>query len=216
MRSGPVRLSGDYIMYVEYARRWNLLESRVLDLLKESDGRSISPIIIELLITAEDHRYQFHPGVDPIALCRALWHSLVLRKRGGGSTIAMQLVRVITGRYERTLYRKILEILLAVRLSWTVSKDQLPKIYLSVAYFGWQMNGIRQACRRLRMNPEKVDYQDAAALVARLKYPEPRQLSQKRATQISVRSRYILRRFYSRHMRRMSPSKPQDLVDETV
>lgn len=203
-------------MYAEYVRRWNLLESRVLDLLKESDRWRLSPLIVELLITAEDHRYQFHPGVDPIALCRALWHSLVLRKRGGGSTITMQLVRVITGRYERTLYRKILEILLAVRLSCTVSKDQLPKVYLSVAYFGWQMNGIRQACRRLRMNPAKVDYQDAAALVARLKYPEPRQPSKKRTTQISVRSRYILRRFYSRHTRRLSSSKAQDLADETV
>ncbi len=203
-------------MYVEYVRRWNLLESRVSDLLKESDGLSVSPVLIELLITAEDHRYQFHPGVDPIALCRALWHSLVLRKRGGGSTIAMQLVRVITGRYERTLHRKILEILLAVRLTCTVSKDQLPKIYLSVAYFGWQMNGIRQACRRLRIDPARVEYQDAASLVARLKYPEPRQPSKKKITQISGRSRYILRRFYSRHTRRLSSSKTQDLADETV
>ena len=189
-------------MYVEYVRRWNMVESRISELSKENDTIDVPPIVVQLLIVAEDHRYQFHPGVDPIALCRALWHTLALRRCEGGSTIAMQLVRVITGRYERTLYRKILEILLAVRLSRTIPKNQLPKLYLAVAYFGWRMNGIRQAYGRLGMDPTKVDCRAAADLVARLKYPEPRQPTKKKIAQINVRSRYILRRFYSRYVRR--------------
>lgn len=148
-----------------------------------------------LLIVGEDHRFHHHPGVDPIALCRAFWRTFICGRREGGSTIAMQLTRVLLGRFEKTLERKCLEINLAVRLSRIVPKEELPSLYLSVAYYGWKMNGYLQACDRLNLNPESITLQDAASLVARLKYPEPRRISDKRKNQIKTRSSYLINRY---------------------
>ena len=72
-----------------------------------------SLILKRLLISGEDHRYFLHPGFDVIAICRAIWRRLAWGVREGASTIEQQTVRVLKGRYERTLRRKVHEILLA-------------------------------------------------------------------------------------------------------
>lgn len=148
--------------------------------------------ICTLLILGEDHRFEHHPGVDPIALCRAAWRTCVCGRREGGSTIAMQLVRTLTGRYEKTLTRKIVEIRLALRLSKYIPKKELPQLYLWVAYYGWRMNNFVQACKHLGINPETTTLLDAAKLVARLKYPQPRILGPKRSHQLEQRCRYLI------------------------
>jgi membrane peptidoglycan carboxypeptidase len=148
-----------------------------------------------LLIAGEDHRFEYHPGVDPIALLRAIWRTCLCGRREGGSTIAMQLVRILSGRYEKTLSRKFREICLALRLSRIVPKEELPVLYLSIAYYGWKMNGFIQACGHLNLNPESLTLVDAAKLVARLKYPQPRNVSVKRYSQIIKRSVYLLNRY---------------------
>src|SRR2546427_12721630 len=57
----------------------------------------------ELLVCGEDHRFFRHGGIDTIAVCRAVWRGLVLLRPEGASTIEMQIVRVMSGRFERTL-----------------------------------------------------------------------------------------------------------------
>jgi penicillin-binding protein 1A len=148
-----------------------------------------------LLILGEDRRFEYHPGVDPIALCRAAWKTYVCGCREGGSTIAMQLVRTVTGRYEKTLARKILEVQLALRLSKFVPKKEIPPLYLWVAYYGWRMNNFVQACNRVGLDPESTTLLDAANLVARLKYPQPRTLGPERARQIEQRCHYLIQRY---------------------
>ena len=115
-------------------------------------------------------------------------------KREGGSTIAMQLVRVITGRYEKTLGRKFAEIVLAVGLTRLVHSADLPRLYLVVAYFGWRMNGLAQAAQRLGINPSGISQVEAANIVARLKYPEPHMPDERRLERIKARAAYILGR----------------------
>ncbi len=149
-----------------------------------------------LLILGEDHRFRFHPGFDPIALGRAAWRTFVCGRREGGSTIAMQLVRVLTKRYDATIMRKTREIALAFRVTRYVPREDLPGLYLWVAYYGWRMNNLRQACNLLEINPSSTDLYSAAHLVARLKYPEPRQASAERLTIIEQRSAYLLARYY--------------------
>jgi len=168
------------------------IKRKIALLKKNNDLDAIPPILIELLIVGEDHRYSIHPGVDPIAICRAIYKSLLYGKREGGSTIAMQLVRVITGKYEKTILRKLNEIFLAIMLSNILTKDELPKIYLAVAYYGWNMNGIHQACRRLELDYSKMSNEDAAAIIARLKYPEPCKCSQPRKDKILNRAKHII------------------------
>ena len=154
-----------------------------------------NPSMCRLLVLGEDHRIALHPGVDPLALCRAGWRTFVRGRREGGSTIAMQLVRVLTGRFERSWRRKVHEMVLAVLVTRHVPRAELPALYLSVAYFGWRMNGLSQACRRLRIDPTTCYLRESAMLVARLKYPEPRVCSPARRLQITRRAEYLMMRF---------------------
>lgn len=154
----------------------------------------VSPTIIAMLVLAEDKRFFSHHGVDPIATGRAIWHRVIGKGRGGGSTIEQQLVRTLTRRHEPTLSRKLREILLASLVDSVISKAEIPGLYLSVAYFGWRMNGIQQASYRLGIAVDTATPYEAASIVARLKYPEPRVAPQDRARQIAIRTEYILRR----------------------
>lgn len=176
-------------------KEWQGIKSRVAGIKSATEQMKISPTLVSLLIAAEDHRFAIHPGVDPISLCRAVWRTLICRKREGGSTIAMQLVRVITGRYERTISRKITEIYFAIRLTRLMPKSDVPKLYLSIAYFGWRMNGLKQASLRLNINPACLSLHDAANIIARLKYPEPRRCDNSRLVKISGRTMHIKKRY---------------------
>lgn len=173
---------------------WEYIESRLLAIMADSRKLDISPDLVALLIVTEDHRFGRHPGVDPISICRALWRTLICGKREGGSTIAMQLVRVITCRYEKTLFRKIVEIYFALRITSYVREADIPKLYLTIAYFGWRMNGLKQASARLKLNLSSVSLPDAAAVIARLKYPEPHYPTNERLSKIAKRANYILAR----------------------
>ena len=148
-----------------------------------------------LLILGEDHRFYCHLGFDPVAICRAAWRTFVCGRREGGSTIAMQLVRALTRRYDNTILRKTREIVLAVRLTQYVPKEDLPGLYLWVAYYGWRMNNFLQACDRLGIDPASQDLYSAAQLVARLKYPQPKVVSAKRLRKIEQRCVYLMERY---------------------
>ncbi|MCK9337085.1 MAG: transglycosylase domain-containing protein [Arcobacteraceae bacterium] len=151
--------------------------------------------LLRLLITGEDHRFKFHSGVDVIALIRASWKTLILKQREGGSTIAMQLVRVLTGKYDKTIDRKLEEMFLAYKLTKYVSRQEILSLYLSVAYFGWNMHGISEACKVLKLNLNNLTLEESASLIARLKYPEPKNISEQRNIQIKNRTNYILKRY---------------------
>lgn len=174
---------------------WERLRKEVILLdakLKSEVGPIPTMQMCELLIAGEDHRFRSHPGVDLIGLMRAIWKNFVFRKRQGGSTIAMQLVRTITGRYEKTWKRKIYEIVLAVLLTHHFGRDHLPFYYLYIAYYGWRMNNFRQACTRLGIRPDTVGEIEAARLVARLKYPQPSQYKAERIRKIERRARHLV------------------------
>jgi penicillin-binding protein 1A len=151
--------------------------------------------LLRLLIAGEDHRFKFHSGVDVIALIRASWKTLILKQREGASTIAMQLVRVLTGKYDKTIDRKLEEMFLAYQLTKYVSRQEILSLYLSAAYFGWNMHGIGQACKVLKLNLNTLTLEESASLIARLKYPEPKNISEQRNNQIKNRTKYILKRY---------------------
>jgi membrane peptidoglycan carboxypeptidase len=145
----------------------------------------------KFLIAGEDHRFSCHPGVDPVAFIRAVWKTLC-GTRQGGSTIAMQLVRTVTGRYEKTWRRKFREMILAILLTQHKDKERLPVLYLWVAYYGWRMNNFQQACLRLHINPLSLSELEAAKLIARLKYPEPGRPNIGRTRQIQCRAQHLI------------------------
>jgi membrane peptidoglycan carboxypeptidase len=147
--------------------------------------------LIEALVAGEDHRFWHHNGVDYLALCRVAYERVTKHKRSGGSTSEQQLVRVLTSRFEPTIRRKLREMLLAIVVSQLIPKRDVAEMYLSFAYFGWRMNGLDQACRRLGVGLSTMSDADAAAIIARLKYPQPQRPSQNRLEQISRRTAWI-------------------------
>ena len=177
-------------------RRWTALRGELDLARRELSSGAVRPnrAMCRLLVLGEDHRIGWHPGVDPLALCRAAWRRWVLGRREGGSTVAMQLTRVLTGRLERTLRRKVQEIGLAMLVTRYVPLGELPALYLSVAYYGWRMNGFGDACRRLNIDPGRCTLGESAMVVARLKYPQPKVCSARRWDQIGRRADYLIGR----------------------
>ena len=181
---------------------WDKVRTRLdaICMLIERSPDCSPPLIAQrLLVSGEDHRHARHPGFDLIAIGRACWRRLRFGTHEGGSTIEQQIVRVLTGRYERTITRKLREIMLATLVARRYAKHQLPAAYLWIGYYGWRMNGYIQACRRLRILPQSLNHEEAAMLVARLKYPQPKEASVHRAAQIERRAKH-LQVLYERHI----------------
>lgn len=88
---------------------WKLITDQIVRY-KKNKGTEYYQLCCEFLVTAEDHRFWSHPGVDLISIIRAIWRTKIHKKREGGSTVAMQLVRTITGDYSLNMRRKIKEI----------------------------------------------------------------------------------------------------------
>ncbi|MBN8593521.1 MAG: transglycosylase domain-containing protein [Anaerolineae bacterium] len=107
---------------------------------------------VQAVIATEDASFYTNPGVDPVGVLRALWINL----RGGeviagGSTITQQVARNLLldpeQRAERTLHRKLREMILAVQLGGRYSKDEVLALYLNQVYFGNLAYGIEGAAR---------------------------------------------------------------------
>jgi penicillin-binding protein 1A len=137
-------------------------------------GTLVPPVLRRALVAAEDHRFYDHCGVDPIALLRAFYQLICYGRLQGASTIEQQLVRTVTNRYERTLRRKLREVLLATCVSEVLTKEEASDLYLMVAYYGWGMDGLCRACGSVGVRLCAMSAFEAASLVALLKYPQRR------------------------------------------
>lgn len=105
----------------------------------------VSPFFKDCLITYEDKRFYSHFGVDPLALGRAVWQRI---KHGhvvsGGSTLTMQVAKLLDPS-PRTWPHKLKEIFRAFQLEWRFSKEEILKLYLTLAPYGRNLEGIRAA-----------------------------------------------------------------------
>lgn len=141
-----------------------------LEVVNEASA-SLDPVLFSALIAAEDRRFLFHCGIDPISILRAAIHWLLWRRLEGGSTLEAQLVRTISGRREISLRRKLREAAIASTVSLLKPKRRIAMAYLEVAYFGFEERGIRFAASALSVDLGKLSVFDACNLVARLKRP---------------------------------------------
>jgi membrane peptidoglycan carboxypeptidase len=143
------------------------------------------------LVACEDNRFFEHRGVDLYSVVRACVRLASRHSIEGASTITQQLVRVYTNDYQFNLQRKLREVLLATLVDRHFSKEDQINLYLARAYFGWRMNGLRQVSDRLGYSPP-YSAQQAAEIVARLKYPEPEIIGPRRGLQIANRVQHVL------------------------
>jgi penicillin-binding protein 1C len=143
------------------------------------DARTaVDPGYLKLLLAYEDRRFRSHSGVDPIALGRA---ALQLVARGhivsGGSTITMQLARLMEPRRERSVYAKLRQMVRAIEIERELTKDQILDLYLALAPYGGNLEGIRAASiAYFGKEPKRLSLAEAALLVALPQSPETRRL----------------------------------------
>ncbi len=98
------------------------------------------------VIAAEDHRFYEHGGVDPLAICRALWNDLrTWSFDEGGSTITQQLAKNLYFTQEKKLTRKIAEVFMAWDLEAHYSKNEIFELYVNSIYFGSGCYTVRAA-----------------------------------------------------------------------
>ncbi len=110
-----------------------------------SELSEIDPDYIKALIRYEDKRFRYHPGVDPMAVVRALYQNISAgRIVSGASTITMQLVRLVEPR-PRTLKSKIIESLRATQLELRFDKDEILNLYINFLPFGENIEGVGAA-----------------------------------------------------------------------
>jgi penicillin-binding protein 1C len=126
----------------------------------------VPPLYLKMLIAYEDKRFYQHPGVDLLALMRAFgqWikHGKII---SGGSTLTMQTVRLIRPR-PRTLLYKIEEIFQAIRLEWLYSKQEILTIFLTLAPYGGNIEGLRAATLAYcQQNPNQLTPSQMALMV---------------------------------------------------
>ncbi|OBZ97104.1 penicillin-binding protein [Pararhizobium polonicum] len=134
---------------------------------------NMSPYIPQAVIAIEDRRFYSHFGVDPLGLARAMLTNITTgRMVQGGSTLTQQLAKNLFLSPERTLERKVQEVLLAIWLEQKYTKDQILAMYLNRVFFGSNAYGVEAASRRyFNKSARDVNLGEAALLAGLLKAP---------------------------------------------
>ena len=132
----------------------------------------MSPDFLKAVVAVEDQRFWEHDGFDPIRIAGA---ALAVVRAGeavqGGSTITQQLARQSVGR-EKTLHRKLKEMLFAAQLEHHFSKDEILELYLNKVYFGDGLYGAEAASRGyFGKKASELNLAEAALLAGLLKAP---------------------------------------------
>ena len=133
------------------------------------------PVFLERLVAVEDARFALHPGVDPLAVTRAAAAALASgRVTSGASTLTMQTARLLEPR-PRTLAAKAVEAIRAVQIEARLSKREILALYLTLAPYGGNLEGVRAASLSyFGHEPESLTPGEQALLIALPQSPEAR------------------------------------------
>lgn len=140
------------------------------------DVKDVDPRYLQLLMTFEDRRFYDHSGVDARAMVRAGAQAIRHQRLvSGASTLTMQVARLIERRHERSLARKLRQMVRALQLEAQFSKHEILNLYLRLAPFGGNIEGVRAAALAyFGKEPKRLSLGQAALLVALPQSPESR------------------------------------------
>ena len=132
--------------------------------------------LVNALIATEDVRYYKHSGIDGKALGRAIFGAITFSSRGGGSTVTQQLAKNLFPREDRnifgTIFAKLKEWVVAVKLERNYSKDEILAMYLNTVDFGNMSHGIKSAAKTyFDKEPNELLTEESALLIGMLKAP---------------------------------------------
>jgi len=176
-------------------------DGRLLRAFATADGRwrlpvrldQVDPRYIQALLGYEDNRFYSHHGVDPLAMVRAFGQ---LVRSGhivsGGSTITMQVARLLEPRGERSLGAKLRQMVRAVEIERKLDKTEVLDLYLNLAPFGGNLEGVRAASLAyFGHEPRRLTLGEAALLVALPQSPEARRPDRAHAAAKDARDRVL-------------------------
>lgn len=140
------------------------------------DTADVDPRYLAMLKAYEDVRFEQHAGIDPWALLRAaVQYAGSGRVVSGGSTLTMQVARLLEPRDERTIPAKLRQMVRAAELERRLSKDEILRLYLTLAPYGGNLEGMRAASLSyFGREPKRLSFSEAALLVALPQSPETR------------------------------------------
>ncbi|KQV70276.1 penicillin-binding protein 1C [Rhizobium sp. Root1220] len=155
----------------------------------------VDPQFLRMLVAYEDRRFYEHAGVDPWAIGRAAVQMLTNgRIVSGGSTLSMQVARLIEPRQGRSLSAKLRQMARAVQIERRLSKKQILDLYLTYAPYGGNLEGVRAASLAyFGREPKRMTVAQAALLVALPQLPEKRRPDRNLAAAEAARSRVLER-----------------------
>lgn len=158
-------------------------------------AEDVDPQFLKMLIAYEDRRFEDHAGVDPVALGRAALQLLANgRIISGGSTISMQVARLIEPRRERSITAKLIQIARAIQIERRLGKAEILDLYLTLAPYGGNLEGVRAASLAyFGKEPRRLSVAEAALLVALPQLPERRRPDRHPATAEAARHRVLER-----------------------
>jgi penicillin-binding protein 1C len=165
--------------------RWRLPATRA----------DVDPRFVSLLLAYEDKRFSAHHGIDLLALGRAfaqlVTHGHIV---SGASTITMQVARLLEPRAERSFKAKLRQMVRAVEIERALSKDEILALYLSLAPYGGNLEGVRAASLAyFGKDPRRLTLGEAAVLVALPQSPERRRPDRSTAAVRAARDRVLER-----------------------
>jgi len=157
------------------------------------ESGDVDPRFLAMLMAYEDARFERHSGVDPLALARA---ALQFTRNGrvisGGSTLTMQVARLLEPRDERSLSAKLRQMVRAVQLEQRFSKGEILRLYLTLAPYGGNLEGMRAASLSyFGREPKRLSFAEAALLVALPQSPETRRPDRFREVARKARDRVL-------------------------
>lgn len=109
--------------------------------------REVAPVMVQATLAIEDQNFYAHTGFDLRGMARAVLVDLTRERVEGGSTITQQLVKATFLTPERSIERKLKELILAIRVEWIFKKEQILEMYLNQVYYGHQAYGIEAAAQ---------------------------------------------------------------------
>jgi len=152
----------------------------------------ISERLKKAILYKEDRFFYFHPGVNPFAIARALFVNTISGKRtSGASTITMQLARLLTPK-ERTYVNKVFEIFTALQLEFNFSKDEILEMYLTLAPYGGNIEGIKAASvLYFDKSPANMSFAEIAVLAVIPNRPNSLKFGKDNGELIKMRNKWL-------------------------
>ncbi|GAB2533552.1 penicillin-binding protein 1C [Rufibacter soli] len=170
----------------------------------------VSPTLREAILQKEDRYFYYHPGVNVVAVGRALVKNLLHQKTtSGASTITMQVARLLYPQ-ERTYWHKLTEVFRALQLEWMYSKDEILLFYLNLVPYGGNIEGVKAASvLYFQQSPRQLSLAQAVALTVIPNKPSSLRIGVQNQQIVAFRNKWL------RHFARQQ-AFPEDAIEDAL